>query len=177
MSEKELIAKGRVVWEFGDNFNSDTVTQYPRYKDVSDVQGLKRICMIGLDPGFPNRVAKGDLMIAGKNFGFGHPHAQAHLSLEAAGISCIVAESFARGWFRTAISVGLPAVACEGIRSMAKVGDVLHVDFKTGLIQNLSKNMETRAEPLPDIILDIVKDGGTVPHLRRVLPVTPTSNR
>ena len=165
----DWVFRGKVVWKFGDNFNSDLITEYPRYKSVSNTEELSRICMIGIDPEFPNRVKKGDLMIAGKNFGFGHPHSQTHKALKASGVSSVIAESFARGWFRAAISLGLPALPCEGIAEKARSGDELQVNFRTGEVKNLTTGVLINTEPLPQFMLDIIEAKGLVQYLKKTL--------
>jgi len=162
----ESIVKGRVIWKFGDNFNSDAITEYPKYKDVSDEEGLKKICMAGFDPEFPAKVKKGDLMVGGRNFGFGHPHVQAHQALKAAGISAMVADSFSRGWFRTAISTGFPVLPCKGISGNVNIGETLEIDLRTGQVKNTSSGKIMKTDPLPEFILRRLDAGGTVPYLR-----------
>ena len=157
---------GTVVWKFDDNFNSDLITSYPQYKDIEDEDGLRRICMSSYDPDFFKKVKKGDVLVAGHNFGFGHPHVQAHYSIKAVGISCVIAESIARQWLRTAISVGLPAIACKGIHDFVSPGDRLEVDMSAGQARNASKGTQLRFTPMPAAILDVLESGGTIPYLR-----------
>lgn len=157
---------GKVVWKFGDNFNSDLITQYPKYKSLADPKELAKICMKELDPDFSNKVQKGDIMIAGRNFGYGHPHQQAHLALKAVGISVVIAESFSRNWFRTAINVGLPVIAVTGITKAVDVGDKLEVELARGEIRNLSTQFIIKTSPLPQFILDILEAGGLLTYLK-----------
>lgn len=157
---------GMVVWKFDDNFNSDLITSYPQFKDIEDEDGLRRICMSSYDPDFSKKVKKGDILVAGRNFGFGHPHVQAHYSIKAVGISCVIAESIARQWMRTAISVGLPALVCKGISDLASVGDRLEVDLSAGQVKNLTKSAQLEFAPMPTAILDVLDSGGTVPYLK-----------
>lgn len=164
-----VVARGSVVWKFGDNFNSDLVTSYPKYKDVEDEEGLKRICMSSFDPEFSKKVNKGDILVAGRNFGFGHPHVQAHYAIKAVGISCVIAESIARQWHRTAISVGLPAFACQQVQEFTQLGDRLEVDFAEGKVVNVTKSKALSFPPLPPAILETLESGGTIPYLQKTL--------
>lgn len=161
--------EGNVVWKFGDNFNSDLITAYPKYKDVEDEEGLRKICMVNYDPDFAKKVERGDLLVAGDNFGFGHPHVQAHYSIKAVGISCVIAESVARQWHRTAISVGLPAIACKGVSRSVSRGDKLEVDLAAGRIKNLTNGVTLEFAPFPPSILEVLESGGTIPYLRKSL--------
>lgn len=163
------MASGSVVWKFGDNFNSDLVTSYPKYKDVEDEEGLKRICMSSFDPEFSKKVKKGDILVAGRNFGFGHPHVQAHYAIKAVGISCVIAESIARQWHRTAISVGLPAFACQHVQESTRLGDRLEVDFAAGKVMNVTTGRALSFPPLPPTILETLESGGTIPYLQKTL--------
>lgn len=168
MTQMNWTFRGKVAWKFGDHFTPDLITEYPKYKSILDPKGLAKICMIGIDPEFPKRVKKGDFIIAGRNFGFGHPHSQAHMALMATGISAVLAESFARGWFRAAVSLGLPVVICKDISKSVDVGDELQLDLKTGEVRNLANGIFLKSEPLPQFILDILESGGLVPHLKRM---------
>jgi 3-isopropylmalate/(R)-2-methylmalate dehydratase small subunit len=161
--------RGNVIWKFDDNFNSDLVTTYPKFKDISDEEGLRRICMSSFDPEFSKKVKRGDIIVGGRNFGFGHPHVQAHYALKAVGISCIIAESIARLWQRTAISVGLPAFACEHVHEHVNVGDILEADLGLGIVTDVTTGRVLRCTPLPSMILEVLQSGGTIPYLRKSL--------
>jgi len=155
------------AWKFGDQIISDLIVLYPRYKDVSDPKELAKICMIGIDPEFPQKVSKGDFIVAGKNFGRGHIHTQAHLSVKATGVSAVIAESFDRKWFRTAITYGLPVLVCRDISQKVEEGNKLEVDLEKGEIKNLSTSDVVQAEPLPEFLLSIIEAGDLKTYLKK----------
>lgn len=169
MTSMTRTLRGKVVWKFGDHFSPDLITEYPKYKSILDPEGLAKICMIGIDPEFPKRVKKGDVIIAGRNFGSGHPHSQAHMALKATGISAVIAESFARGWFRAAVSLGLPVVVCKDISKNVDVGDELQINLEANEVMNLATGTILESEPFPQFIWDIIESGGLVPYLRRTI--------
>lgn len=160
--------RGR-AWKFGDQIISDLIVLYPRYKDISDPKELAKICMIGIDPEFHKKVSRGDIIVAGKNFGRGHIHTQAHLSLKAAGVAAVIAESFDRKWFRTAITYGLPVLVCKGITGKVKEGDKLEINLKTSDVKNLSTNEVVEAEPFPEFLLRIIEAGDLKTYLKTVI--------
>jgi len=125
--------------------------------------------MEGLDPTFPEKAKKGVIVVGGKNFGCGSSREQAPLALKHAGVQCVLAESFARIFFRNAINIGLPVSECKGISAAVDSGDELTVDFEAGKIQNLSKRQSFQVRKLPPFILEILLDGGLIENLRRRL--------
>jgi 3-isopropylmalate/(R)-2-methylmalate dehydratase small subunit len=120
-----------------------------------------------LDPDFPDKAKKGVIIVGGKNFGCGSSREQAPLALRYSGVKCVIAETFARIFFRNAINIGLPIIECKGISHAVDNGDELTVDFETGTVQNLSNGKSFQVAKLPPFILEILSDGGLIENLRR----------
>ena len=154
--------------KFGDNIDTDVILP-GKYLVLIDPKDLAKHAMEGLDPAFPEKAKKGVIVVGGKNFGCGSSREQAPLALKYAGVQCVVAESFARIFFRNAINIGLPVVECKGVSAVVENGDKLVVDFEAGEIQNLSKGQSLRVNKLPSFILEILSDGGLIENLRRRL--------
>ena len=148
---------------FGKDVNTDEIIP-ARYLTTSDAKTLAANCMEDVRPGFAKTVARGDLIVAGSNFGCGSSREHAPLAIKAAGISCVVAESFARIFFRNAINIGLPIVECPGIASKVKQGDRVTVDLTTGAV--ILPSGERLAVPaFPPFMEGIVREGGLMPYL------------
>ncbi|MBI4285666.1 MAG: 3-isopropylmalate dehydratase [Chloroflexi bacterium] len=169
----EDIIRGKVVWQFGDNFNADLIVG-SRYIEERDPEVLGKVCLADLDAGFSQRVKPGDMVIAGRNFGYGHPHYQGLISLQRAGVSVLIAESLYPVWYRMAVFYAFPALECPGISQKAKPNDQLEVAVSTGLVKNLTTGEVLQAEPMPQFLLDIVKEGGMVAHLKKKLAAAQT---
>ncbi len=160
MNSKNKIS-GR-VWKFGDNIDTDVIIP-GKYLRTTDMSVFASHAMEGIDSRFPQKVKKGDIIVAGKNFGCGSSREQAPLALKHAGISCIVAESFARIFFRNAINVGLPIIEAK---IDCKEGDIIEIDLEKGLVRHENKTYPgTR---LPDFLRRILADGGLVEHRKTV---------
>ncbi len=151
-----------IVWKFGDNIDTDVIIP-GKYLRTTDMNVFASHVMEGIDPGFAKKVKKGDIIVAGKNFGCGSSREQAPLALKHAGISCIVAESFARIFFRNAINVGLPIIEAK-IGCME--GDILEIDLGNGIVKH--NDMTYPATKLPDFLREILADGGLVEHRKKV---------
>lgn len=162
-----MIISGKAV-KFGDNVDTDVILP-AKYMTFIDPNELARHAMEGLDPTFVAKAKSGVILVAGKNFGCGSSREQAPLALKYAGVRCVLAESFARIFYRNAINIGLPAVECKGISSKVEDGDELTVDLEKGVIKNQSKSMVLRAAELPPFILDLLSSGGLIENLRRRL--------
>jgi len=160
------IIKGR-VWKFGDNIDTDVIIPFKYKARTLDPKELAQHVMEGIDPDFARKVKPGDIIVAGKNFGCGSSREQAPLAIKAAGIAAIVAESFARIFFRNAINIGLPVLEVKGISEKTDEGDLLEIDLLQGTVKNLTKNMAFKAAPLPDMIMEILKEGGLVNYLKK----------
>jgi 3-isopropylmalate/(R)-2-methylmalate dehydratase small subunit len=157
--------KGTAI-KFGDNVNTDVILP-GIYLVLMDPKDLAKHALEGLDPAFPEKAKKGAIVIGGKNFGCGSSREQAPLALKYAGVQCVLAESFARIFFRNAINIGLPAIEAEGITSAVEDGDQLEVDFEAGKIQNVTKKKSLQANKLPPFIVEILTDGGLIENLRK----------
>lgn len=128
---------------------------------------LARHAMEGIDPEFSKKVRKGDIIVAGKNFGCGSSREQAPLVLKYAGVSMVIAESFARIFYRNSFNVGLPLLICRGITKAVEEGDELEVDVSTGRIYNITRSVELRANPIPDFLMEIVESGGLSEYYKK----------
>ncbi len=154
--------------KFGDNVDTDVILP-GKYLVLIDPNELAKHAMEGLDPAFPEKAQNGIIVVGGKNFGCGSSREQAPLALKYAGVKCVLADSFARIFFRNAINIGLPVIEHKGISAAVETGDKLTVDFETGTVQNLSKGKSFQAAKLPPFILEILADGGLIENLRRRL--------
>jgi 3-isopropylmalate/(R)-2-methylmalate dehydratase small subunit len=158
---------GKAV-KFGDNIDTDVILP-GKYLVLIDPNDLAKHAMEGLDPAFPGKAAQGVIVVGGKNFGCGSSREQAPLALKYAGVKCILAESFARIFFRNAINIGLPVIECKGISAAVDDGDEVAVDFEAGLVQDVTKRMSLEAPKLPPFIVEILADGGLIENLRKRL--------
>jgi 3-isopropylmalate/(R)-2-methylmalate dehydratase small subunit len=152
--------------KFGDNIDTDVILP-GKYLVLIDPNDLAKHAMEGLDPDFPEKAKKGIVVVGGKNFGCGSSREQAPLALKYSGVKCVVAESFARIFFRNAINIGLPLIEYTGISAAVDNGDELSVDFEAGTIQNVTKGKSFQVAKLPPFILEILTDGGLIENLRR----------
>jgi 3-isopropylmalate/(R)-2-methylmalate dehydratase small subunit len=154
--------------KFGDNVDTDVILP-GKYLILMDPKDLAKHALEGLDPAFPEKAKKGIIVVGGKNFGCGSSREQAPLALKHAGVKCVLAESFARIFFRNAINIGLPVIECKGISASVENGDKLSVNFEAGEIRNVTKGKTLRGTKLPPFILEILSDGGLIENLRRRL--------
>ena len=149
---------------FGDDVNTDYIIA-GRYKfKTLDMDELACHVMEDLDPDFCNRLEKGDFVVAGRNFGCGSSREQAPLALKHAGVAAVIADSFARIYFRNSINDGLPALVCD--TSEIEEGDELELDLEKGVVTNLSRGQEIGCDPLPEVMLDILNEGGLIPYMK-----------
>lgn len=161
----DKIIKGK-VWKFGDNINTDII--YPgKYLSITDPLETARHCFELVYPEFKKEARPGDIIVAGKFFGCGSSREQAALCIKYFGIAAIVAESFARIYYRNAINLGLPIVIGQGVSKKINQGDVLEIDFGKGIIKDEQNGQIIKADPLPAFILEILESGGLIPHLRK----------
>jgi 3-isopropylmalate/(R)-2-methylmalate dehydratase small subunit len=158
---------GKAV-KFGDNIDTDVILP-GKYLVLIDPNDLAKHAMEGLDPAFPEKAAQGVIVVGGKNFGCGSSREQAPIALKYAGIKCVVAESFARIFFRNAINIGLPVIECKGISDAVDNGDEIDVDFEAGKVQNITNGKTLQAPKLPPFIVEILADGGLIENLRKRL--------
>lgn len=156
--------KGKVI-KYGNNVDTDVIIP-ARYLNSSDPKELAAHCMEDLDKTFVQRVQPGDIIAAGRNFGCGSSREHAPIALKASGISCIIAETFARIFYRNAVNIGLPILECpEAAQDMAD-GDRVSVDFQTGRIENLTTGKTYQASPFPEFMQEIMKTEGLINYTR-----------
>jgi 3-isopropylmalate/(R)-2-methylmalate dehydratase small subunit len=151
--------------KYGDNVNTDEIIP-ARYLNVSSPKELARHCMEDIDSSFSKLVGRGDIIVAGKNFGCGSSREHAPISIKAAGISCVIAKSFAGIFFRNSINIGLPVLECPAIGDIKK-GDSLEIDLSRGTIKNLGTNKVYRTAPFPDFLQQIIRAGGLMNWAKR----------
>jgi 3-isopropylmalate/(R)-2-methylmalate dehydratase small subunit len=158
------------AWRFGDDIDTDVIIP-ARYLTSSDEKELGLHALEGLDQGFADEVRQGDVVVAGRNFGCGSSREHAPLALRGAGVSVVVASSFARIFFRNAINTGLPVLVCPEAVEATETGDDLEIDVSSGTIFNATKEMRFAARPHPEFVLEIIERGGLVPWVRERLGV------
>jgi 3-isopropylmalate/(R)-2-methylmalate dehydratase small subunit len=154
------------VWKYGDNVNTDVIIP-ARYLNVSTPEELARHCMEDIDPTFAGAVGAGDVIVAGENFGCGSSREHAPLAIKGAGVSCVVARSFARIFYRNAINVGLPILECPAAAEGLEKGHQVEVDLEAGQIHNLTTGQVYQAGHYPPFMMAIINAGGLVPYTRR----------
>jgi len=159
--------KGK-VHKYGANVDTDAIIP-ARYLNVSDPAELAKHCMEDIDEDFVKRVKRGDIMMAATNFGCGSSREHAPLAIKAAEISCIIAKSFARIFFRNAINIGLPLLECDQAVDETEAGDNLEVDLSNGRIKNLTNGMEFEAKAYPDFMAELISAGGLVEYTKKRL--------
>ncbi len=154
------------VHKYGDNVDTDVIIP-ARYLNTSSHQELASHCMEDIDIDFTKRVKNGDIMVAEKNFGCGSSREHAPIAIKASGISCVIASTFARIFYRNAINIGLPILECEAASKEIKAGDEVSVDFDTGTITDITTGKTYQAEPFPPFIQSIIADGGLINHVTK----------
>jgi len=157
--------KGK-VHKYGANVDTDAIIP-ARYLNVSDPDELAKHCMEDIDKDFVKKVKPGDIIMATTNFGCGSSREHAPLALKAAGVSCVIAQSFARIFFRNAINIGLPLLESDEAVTRTENGDTLEVDLAKGKIKNLTKGEEFKAKPYPDFMAELIADGGLIEHTKK----------
>jgi 3-isopropylmalate/(R)-2-methylmalate dehydratase small subunit len=151
------------AWNYGDNINTDFMLP-GRYLELTDLNELARHAMEGIDPAFAKKVQKGDIVVGGRNMGLGSSREHAPLALKYAGVGAVVAESFARIFYRNAFNVGLAAIECPGISKKVRTGDEVEIDTTSGII--MVNGEKLRIKSLPDFMVQLLNEGGLVPYLR-----------
>jgi len=151
--------------KYGANVDTDAIIP-ARYLNVSEPAELAAHCMEDIDEEFLKRVKKGDIIVATTNFGCGSSREHAPIALKAAGVSCVIAQSFARIFFRNAINIGLPLLECT-MADRIDAGDVLEVTLETGEIKNITKGKTYKAEPYPDFMMELVSAGGLIEYTKK----------
>ena len=159
--------KGK-VFKYGDNVDTDVIIP-ARYLNSSDPANLAAHCMEDIDKDFADEVSQGDIIVGGKNFGSGSSREHAPLAIKYAGVSCVVAESFARIFYRNSINIGLPILECPEAVQATETGDELEVDIDKGQVKNLRTGKTYQAVPFPPFMQEIIKDGGLIEHVKKEL--------
>lgn len=157
-------AEGR-VFRYGDNVDTDVIIP-ARYLNSSDKDDLRKHCMEDIDPEFVKNVQQGDIIVAGKNFGCGSSREHAPIAIKASGVSCVIASTFARIFFRNSINIGLPILECPEAADEIKAGDVLSIDFSTGEISDKTTGKTYKAEPFPPFMQRLIESGGLIGYIK-----------
>jgi 3-isopropylmalate/(R)-2-methylmalate dehydratase small subunit len=169
LKEIMMILKGQ-VHKYGANVDTDVIIP-ARYLNVSEAAELAKHCMEDIDSDFMKKMKPGDIIMADTNFGCGSSREHAPLAIKSAGISCVIAKSFARIFFRNAINIGLPLLECSEAVDKTKDGDKVEVDLSTGKIVNLTRNKVFTAKPYPDFMSELISAGGLIGHTKKRLGV------
>ncbi len=157
-------AQGKVI-KYGNNVDTDVIIP-ARYLNTSDPAELAKHCMEDLDKDFAKKAQKGDIIVAGKNFGCGSSREHAPIAIKASGISCVIAETFARIFYRNAINIGLAIVECPEAAKDISDGDSVSIDFDTGKIFNITKNKEYTGVPFPEFMQELIAADGLVGYIK-----------
>jgi 3-isopropylmalate/(R)-2-methylmalate dehydratase small subunit len=160
-----MTINGKVI-KFGDNIDTDVILPGP-YLVHTDPYELAKHAMEGLDPKFPEKAAAGVIVVGAKNFGCGSSREQAPIALKYAGVKCVLAESFARIFYRNAITIGLPVLVCPNVSTKVANADTVEVNLQTGKVEDKTKGVVLQATKLPEFIMNILNDGGLIEHLKR----------
>lgn len=156
-------AKG-IVFKYGDNVDTDVIIP-ARYLNSSDPAELATHCMEDIDKDFIHKVSKGDIIVADKNFGCGSSREHAPIAIKAAGVSCVIAETFARIFYRNAINIGLPIIECPEASRGIEAGDQVEIDFDSGVIYNRTKNTQYQGQAFPEFMQKIIRAEGLINYI------------
>lgn len=157
-------ATGR-VFKYGDNVDTDVIIP-ARYLNTSDPKELAAHCMEDIDLDFANKVKPGDIIVANKNFGCGSSREHAPIAIKESGVSCVIASTFARIFYRNAINIGLPILECDQAVKAIEAGDELEVNFDNGVIKNLTRNEEYQGEAFPEFMQKIINSNGLIGYIK-----------
>lgn len=160
-----MIFKGK-VWKFGDNIDTDAIIP-ARYLTTSDPKELAAHCMEDADPDFVTKMKPGDIILGGENFGCGSSREHAPISIKAAGVSCVIAKSFARIFYRNAFNMGLPIFESKEICDVIKEAEEIHVDSSAGTITVTGSSKTYKINPIPPFMEELIADGGLMKHIAR----------
>lgn len=158
-----MIFKGK-VWKFGDNIDTDAIIP-ARYLNTSDSKELAKHCMEDADPAFVNKMKPGDIIVGGENFGCGSSREHAPIAIRAAGISCVVAKSFARIFYRNSFNMGLPIFESHDLPDTVLEGEEITLDSTSGIITIIKRNKTFRINPIPPFMEQLIADGGLMKHI------------
>ena len=156
-------AKGH-VFKYGDNIDTDVIIP-ARYLNSTSGEELARHCMEDIDKRFISKVNKGDIIVAGKNFGCGSSREHAPLAIKCAGVSCVIAKTYARIFYRNAINIGLPIIESDEAADSIKAGDEVEVDFDSGTIRDITTGESFKGQPFPEFMQNIISAGGLVAYV------------
>ena len=156
-------AKGH-VFKYGDNIDTDVIIP-ARYLNSTSGEELARHCMEDIDKSFISKVNKGDIIVAGKNFGCGSSREHAPLAIKCAGVSCVIAKTYARIFYRNAINIGLPIIESDEAADSIKAGDEVEVDFDSGTIKDITTGESFKGQPFPEFMQNIISAGGLVAYV------------
>ena len=156
------------VFKYGDNVDTDVIIP-ARYLNTADANELAKHCMEDIDASFVSKVAPGDIMVAGRNFGCGSSREHAPLAIKASGITCVIASTFARIFYRNAINIGLPIMECPDAVDSIAAGDQLSVDLSSGTITDITSGKTFKAEPFPPFMPDLLAAGGLAAYMRKAV--------
>jgi 3-isopropylmalate/(R)-2-methylmalate dehydratase small subunit len=159
-----MILEGN-VWRYGDNVDTDVIIP-ARYLNTADPKALAAHCMEDIDPAFAGKVKPGDIIVAGRNFGCGSSREHAPVAIKASGVTCVIADGFARIFYRNGINIGLPLVELGAAVAEINNGDRIRVDLDAGIIENLASGKKFAIQPLPGFIQDIAKAGGLINYVK-----------
>lgn len=158
-------AKGNVL-KYGDNVDTDVIIP-ARYLNSSDPEELAAHCMEDIDKDFVRKVQKGDIIVANKNFGCGSSREHAPIAIKAAGVSCVIAETFARIFYRNAINIGLPIIECPEAAQEIEAGDLVEIDFDSGLITDVTKGVSWQGQAFPEFMQKIIRAEGLINYINQ----------
>lgn len=156
--------KGK-AWKFGDDIDTDLILP-GRYLVLKDEKDLAACAMEGCDPDFAKNVKKGDIIVGGRNFGCGSSREHAPIAIKGAGISAVIAESFARIFYRNSINIGLPLIEIKGISKHVSQGDELEIDMENNVLKNITTGEEFKIKGLPPFMVEILNEGGLISYLK-----------
>ena len=154
------------VFKYGDNVDTDVIIP-ARHLAISDPKGLAEHCMEDIDADFVKKVKEGDIIVAQKNFGCGSSREHAPMAIKASGISCVIAETFARIFYRNAINIGLPIIECKEASEKIEAGDVVEIDFDEGIIYNRTKDESYKGQAFPPFMQDLIAAGGLINYMNQ----------
>ena len=168
MDKNDRLIFGGAAHRYGDNIDTDVIIP-ARYLNTSDPKELALHCMEDIDRDFARKVRKGDFIVAGENFGCGSSREHAPIAIKASGISCVIAASFARIFYRNAVNIGLPILECREAAIDVKDSDRLIVNLEQGVIQNKTRKSEYTAQPFPEFMQEIIRAGGLINRVKQKL--------
>ncbi len=158
------------AWKFGDNVDTDVIIP-ARYLNTSDEKSLAEHCMEDIDKDFVKKISKGDIIVAGYNFGSGSSREHAPIAIKASGISCVIAKDFARIFYRNSFNMGLPILESKEAVDDIKETDEIEVDIDTGIIKNITTDKEYKSNPIPKFMQELINSGGLFGYAKKLLNI------